>query len=142
MKTAAVHVGPEDDYLDLVRKFPLRPLRSKAEHGLAVALYTRLAGRDDLTGGENDYTDALVHFIEEYERRTSKLALLKMSPLEVLEHLVEENGLSTTDLGYIVGSRGLASELLNGKRGFSKTIVQRLAARFSVSPELFYRFGS
>ena len=142
MKTALARTRPDEDYLDLIREFPLRPLRTRADHALAIALYTRYASRSDLTSGQNDYFDALVHFIEDYENRTANSKLLKMSPLEALQHLMEENHLTTTDLDHIVGSRGLASELLHAKRGFSKTIVQKLAARFSVAPELFYRLGS
>jgi HTH-type transcriptional regulator / antitoxin HigA len=63
--------------------------------------------------------------------------MLKMTPLEVLKYLMEQNDLSTTDLGYAVGSRGLASEILNGKRGLSKLIIQKLSVKFSVDPGLF-----
>ncbi len=141
MKTKAIQTEPAEDYLELIYEFPLRPIKTKAEHEQAMELYSRYAGRGDLSAGQNDYFDALTHFIEEYERRTSKMAQLKMSPIEVLKHLMEENTMSTTDLGYVVGSRGLASELLNEKRGFSRAIVQKLSQKFSVSAELFYRVG-
>jgi molecular chaperone DnaK (HSP70) len=37
----------------------------------------------------------------------------------------------------IVGSRGLASEILSGKRGLSKRTISRLSQRFGVEPSVF-----
>ena len=47
------------------------------------------------------------------------------------------NNMNTTDLGYVLGTRGLASEVLNGKRGLSKALMMKLARRFAVAPALF-----
>jgi len=131
--------GVREDYLKLVREFPLRPLRGKADHAGAMQMYARFAGREDLTPGENDYVDALALFIGEYEEREHRIEMMRMSPLRVLEYLLEENGMSTTDLGEVVGSRGLASEIRNGKRGLSRVVIQKLVNRFHVGAELFFR---
>jgi antitoxin component HigA of HigAB toxin-antitoxin module len=50
---------------------------------------------------------------------------------------MEENEMNTSDLGYILGSRGLASEVLSGKRGLSKALIRRLSERFHLDPRLF-----
>jgi HTH-type transcriptional regulator/antitoxin HigA len=55
---------------------------------------------------------------------------------------MEENEMSTTDLGYVLGSRGLASEVLNGNRGLSKTLIRKLADKFGVDPGLFIEDAS
>jgi HTH-type transcriptional regulator / antitoxin HigA len=131
----APHVS--DDYLDLVRKFPLRPLRLKNEHAAAKQMLDHLVGRPDLTPGQRDYLAALARFVRDYEREQATGKLQDLTPLDILRHLMKENDLSTTDLGHIVGSRGLASEILNGKRGLSKRVIIRLAQRFRVSPSIF-----
>ena len=126
-----------DDYLALVRHFPLRPLKSKQDLASAGAILDQYIGREGLTDGERDYLAGLSRFVEDYEQK-EKLAELKgLSPLELLKHLLEENDMSTSDLGYILGSRGLASEVLNGNRGLSKTLIRKLAASFKVDPGLF-----
>ena len=137
MSTATARRATAGDYLELVREFPLRPLKNKVEHEAAMRMYAKFAGRERLTSGENDYVDALTHFIGEYEQRAHRGAMFKMTPLEVLKYLMEQNDMRTTDLGYAVGSRGLASEMLNGKRGLSKMIIQKLSVKFSVDPGLF-----
>lgn len=134
-RVAAPAVG--DDYLDLVKQFPLRPIRSQAEMATAGAVLDRLAGRDDLTPGQRDYLEALVRFVREFEEQTVRATLGRLTPVEVLKHLMRENRMNTSDLGAVFGSRGLASEVLNGKRGLSKTLIAKLAKRFRVDPILF-----
>ena len=94
-------------------------------------------GREDLSAGERDYVAALMHFVEAFEREQGQASQRQMSPLDLLRHLMEENQMIQTDLGNILGSRGLASEVLNGKRGLSKTLIRKLAERFHVDPSLF-----
>ena len=125
------------DYLKLVRRFPIRPIRNLSDHAEAIEVLHSLVGRVELTRGQLDYLDALAYFVETYERENTTLKLEAMTPIELLRHLMEQNGMNITDLGYVVGSRGLASEILSGKRGLSKTIIGRLSAHFRVSPVLF-----
>ena len=61
-----------------------------------------------------------------------------MKPLEALKFLMAENGMKPADLGQVLGSRSLASQVLNGKRGLSKAIIARLSERFKVAPGLFF----
>ena len=126
-----------DDYLDLVKRFPLRPIRSEREMAFAGAILDRLIGRDDLTPGQRDYLEALVRFVRDYEEVKVRAGLEKLGPLEILKHLMRENGMNTSDLGAVLGSRGLASEVLNGKRGLSKTLIAKLGKRFHVDPAFF-----
>jgi HTH-type transcriptional regulator/antitoxin HigA len=126
-----------EDYLDLIREFPIRPITSAREHAAAQSILDRLIGRADLSKGQLDYLAALVRFVEEYERERFKLAPKRLTPIELLRHLMAENDMNTSDLGYVLGSRGLASEVLNGKRGLSKMLIRRLAERFRIDPALF-----
>jgi len=126
-----------DDYLDLVRRFPLRPLRSDREMKEAGKILDELIGRADLTTGQKDYLEGIVHFVRAYEDETVRKQLKRLTPIELVRFLMRENGMNTTDLGYVLGSRGLASEVLNEKRGLSKTLIGKLARRFQVDASLF-----
>jgi HTH-type transcriptional regulator/antitoxin HigA len=50
---------------------------------------------------------------------------------------MEARDLTQKDLWKVFGSKGIASEVLNGKRSVSKTHAKKLAQLFHVSPELF-----
>jgi len=124
-------------YMELVRKFPLVPLRDKAEFQEAVKVMKRLAyRRGTLTSGEADYLAVLGDLISQYERRLPRLAK-KMTPQEALAYLMEISGLAQTDLVDCVGHKSNLSAFLSGQRGLSKRAACRLANYFKVSPALF-----
>ena len=63
--------------------------------------------------------------------------LSALKPVDVLKHLMDAHDMSTTALGKLIGSKGVASEILSGKRGFSKSQMVTLAKHFGVEPALF-----
>jgi HTH-type transcriptional regulator/antitoxin HigA len=130
-----------DDYLDLIRRFPLRPIRIEADYDRALGVLRDLISRADhpgLTVGESDYADVLGRLVGEYDQRYSSILKQKSSPLEILKYVMDQQGMNTTDLGKLLGSGpGQASLILNGKRELSKANIRTLAERFKVSPALF-----
>ena len=55
---------------------------------------------------------------------------------EVLQHLMEEHDLRQSDLPEI-GSQGVVSEIISGKRELNVRQIKELAQRFQVSPAVF-----
>jgi len=130
-----------DDYMDLVRRFPLRPIRSQSDYVIAAGILAGLVGRADagLTPGESDYADTLTRLVAEYDQQHSSVIKTgKASPIEVLKFLLVQHGMNTVSLGKLVGGSGQASMILNGKRELSKANIRALADRFHVSPAVFF----
>lgn len=78
--------------------------------------------------------DTLGTLIKDYEDRN--IEELKGDPIGVLKYLLEEHGLNQNDLQEI-GSQGVVSEILSGKRVLNLRQVALLSKRFSVSPTVF-----
>jgi HTH-type transcriptional regulator/antitoxin HigA len=78
--------------------------------------------------------ELLADRIREYEHRVHPWPDTSM-PASVLASLMEEHGLRQSDLPEI-GSQGVVSEVLAGKRRLNLRQVQALAARFSVPMEM------
>ena len=78
--------------------------------------------------------DTLGTLIKDYEDRNVKEP--KGDSTGVLKFLLEEHGLNQSDLNEI-GSQGVVSEILNGKRKLNLRQVVALSKRFSVSPSVF-----
>jgi HTH-type transcriptional regulator/antitoxin HigA len=78
-----------------------------------------------------DTLGTLVHAYEEVHD-----PLPEGSPLDVLKALMDEHGLSQRDLPEI-GSQGVVSEILHGKRMLNVRQVACLAKKFAVSPAVF-----
>src|SRR5260221_29714 len=130
----------KDRYLDLVVQFPLRPLRTKAEYNRAMKIVEKFAVRDEsaLSAGEADYLETLAMLVEAYESKHDPVDTSKLDPIAVLKHLMEAHEMTTSDLGALIGSKGVASEILRGKRAMSKGNMLKLAERFNVDAGVFF----
>jgi HTH-type transcriptional regulator/antitoxin HigA len=130
-------IAVADDYLDLVRRFPLRPIRTGAEYARAAAVLDGLVLRDDLSRGQQDYLDALALMVEAYDAAHDAVRAGR-TPLQRVRSLMASAGLSPAQLGDIIGSRPAASMFLSGARKeLSKPQIRRLAAHFKVNAGYF-----
>ena len=128
-----------DSYFALVREFPLVPIKTERQYDQAIAFLEGLAvrGENALDSGERAYLEALTQFVGDYEDEHHRINLRDLTPLDSLKFLMEENGMKPADLGRLLGNRSLATQILHGKRGLSKTHIRLLAERFRVNPGLF-----
>ncbi len=86
--------------------------------------YHPLSGLLDLVGD----------LIENYE--SENLPEPEGSPIDCLKYLMEEHGLKQKDLTEL-GSPGVISEILSGKRELNKRQIKALAERFGCDPSIF-----
>ena len=73
--------------------------------------------------------------IEQYE--ADNLSVQNSEPRQVLNFLMQQHDLKQSDLRTEVGSQGVVSEILNGKREINARQAKSLAERFGVSPAVF-----
>lgn len=79
--------------------------------------------------------DTLDLFIENFESET--LPEPDISPAEIISFLMTEHCLSQSELPEI-GSQGVVSEVLAGKRRLNVRQIQKLSERFGISPAVFF----
>ncbi|MGH7231794.1 MAG: helix-turn-helix domain-containing protein [Nitrospiraceae bacterium] len=124
------------EYRRIRRLVPLGVLRSEAEYKKAVAVLDEIL--DEIGQNEEhplaDLAEALAVFIEAYEDVHASIP--EVTGPETLKTLMDEHGLSQSDLPEI-GSQGVVSEILAGKRELNVRQISRLAKRFGVSPAVF-----
>jgi len=78
--------------------------------------------------------ETLGSLIESYEARS--IPEIEGNPTDTLKFLMEEHGLKQSDLSEI-GSQGIVSEILAGKRQLNVRQIKLLSKRLSVSPIVF-----
>ena len=107
------------------------------------AEYLRISSLLDLVVdeiGEHDshplasLMETLGTLVDVYERE--HVVELPASPVAVLRMLMDEHGLTQSDLPEL-GSQGVVSEILRGRRQINVRQVRALSARFGVSPAAF-----
>ncbi len=125
-----------NEYRTLRRRIPLGVIRSQAEYARAVATLDTIIDEigEDETHPLADLAEALGVFIEAYDH--VHYSTSPPEPREVLRFFMEQNDLNQSDLPEL-GSQGVVSEILSGKRGLNVKQVARLAKRFNVAPGVF-----
>jgi HTH-type transcriptional regulator / antitoxin HigA len=116
---------------------PILSIRNEREYDRAIKRLNELV--DEVGGNERhplygllDTLGTVVHAYEETHHR-----LPKADGAEILRHLMDEHGLAQADLSEI-GSQGVVSEILSGKRELNTRQIGALAKRFAVSPAVFF----
>jgi HTH-type transcriptional regulator/antitoxin HigA len=124
--------------MELVRQLPLRPIRTKREYVAATKVIDSLAirGEHGLDQDELDYLDVLPNLVEAYDEQQCP-EIDEGTPLDRLKILLEHSGTSTADLGRLLGSSELASQILLGRRQMSKAHIRSSAGIPSWTPTIF-----
>jgi HTH-type transcriptional regulator / antitoxin HigA len=128
-----------DRYLDLIRRFPLRPLRSDADLDAAIAVIDSLVDQEKRSAPEEDYLDVLSDLVEAYEDRT--IPIPRPDDAGMLRLLIQAKGV--TQAGFAKQARiaeSTISEVLAGKRKLNRAQIGKVARYFKVSPSAF-EFG-
>jgi HTH-type transcriptional regulator/antitoxin HigA len=115
---------------------PLLSLRNEREYDRAVERLNRLLDEVGTDEQHPLYTllDTLGTLIHAYEEEHHPIP--ECSGADVLRYLMEEHDLTQSDLPEI-GSQGVVSEILRGKRELNVRQIRPLAKRFHVSPGIF-----
>lgn len=127
----------KDSYLELLQKFPPRPIRNPREYNRAANVLQNLFMREGLDQDQQGYADMLALLIEVYDRKHYDLGPDTRTPLQRLQSLVRESGTTVNDLGRILESQPIASMVLSGKRQLSKAHIRKLARHFKLDAGYF-----
>lgn len=124
------------EYRRLRAVVPLGTLRTKKEYFRATDLLDTIL--DEIGEDEKhplaELADSLSVFVERYEAEHVRIP--EARPAAVLKYLMQQHGLRQSELPE-VGSQGVVSEVLAGRRELNTRQIKRLSKRFGVSPAVF-----
>jgi HTH-type transcriptional regulator/antitoxin HigA len=113
-------------------KATLIVIENDADHAEAKSLVEKLMGSSDRS--DLARMTAQAHLMEAYER--TRWPRRSPSLPDLLTYLMEEHGLSRADLVPLLGTPSRVSEVLNGKRELSMSMVRKLRERFHIPADL------
>lgn len=115
---------------------PLLIIRNERDYDAAVERMNDLL--DEIGTDEShplySLLDTLGTLIQAYEEEHHSIP--EVEGVDVLRFLMDERGLTQSDLPE-VGSQGVVSEILNGKRELNLRQIRALAERFNVAASVF-----
>jgi HTH-type transcriptional regulator/antitoxin HigA len=122
-------------YADLLAESLPATITSDKELDRFTAIVDRLAVKKDLSPEESRLLELLSTLIEIYENEHYPIP--DAPPHVMIQGFMQDRGLRNKDLEPILGSSGVTSQVVSGKRNPSKTQIKKLADFFGVSPEFF-----
>lgn len=104
----------------------------KKAQKLLDTLIDSVCEKEDLV--KDSLIETLGTLIKEYEDK--HISEPAEDPIGNIRYLMQEHGLKQSDLKEL-GSQGIVSEILNGKRKLNIRQIKKLSKRFNVSPSVF-----
>ncbi|MEM6773197.1 MAG: hypothetical protein AAF597_21675 [Bacteroidota bacterium] len=123
-------------FSDLVAMMPPRAIHDEIEYENTLEVINAVLARPKLTKGQKEYLETLTVLVESYEADHHAMEV-DWSPTEALQYLLDQAGMTASDLGRLLGNRTLGSAILTGQRSLSKAHIRTLADHFKVEPGLF-----
>jgi HTH-type transcriptional regulator / antitoxin HigA len=129
-----IHTINRDVYGDLLAQHQPKAIETEAENEAAIIIAESLEHRQR-TPEEDALLELLIILIEKFE--DASYPVPNVEPDRMLLHLMEARNMKQEELVGVIGSRGVVSEIVNGKRSISKAQAKALGQLFHVSPSLF-----
>jgi HTH-type transcriptional regulator / antitoxin HigA len=127
-----------EQYTDLLVKYQPKVIETEAEYRQALAIVEHFVFKKERGLEELALYDLALMLVKDYESKICSMDDWRtQSPTEMLQYLLESSGKKQSDLVGIIGSSGIVSEVVNGKRSISKSQAKKLGEMFQVSPSLF-----
>lgn len=143
MEQAALTFSPAEvaglahHYEALAARMPLAPIATAEGYDRAVTVLNAL-----MDAGAGDEAHPLAGLLALIGERVAAYddahrPIPDASPASVLAYFMVAHELRQSDLAEEIGSQGVVSEILSGKRSLTVSQIQRLARRFGVAPGTF-----
>ncbi|MGC8519624.1 MAG: helix-turn-helix domain-containing protein [Steroidobacteraceae bacterium] len=113
-------------------KATLIVIQNDADHADAKKLIERLMDSNDPV--DQARMTAQARLVEAYER--SRWPQQNVTVPELLTYLMDQHGLTRADLVPLLGTASRVSEVLNGKRELSMSMVRKVRDRFRIPADL------
>lgn len=118
-------------YLNLIVELPLASIKSQQQLDVAQEMMDRLLRKGTLDEGEELYLDALSDLVASYE--DAHYSIAPASDADMLRHLMDAKEVTQAELHRQTGiPKSTISEVLAGKKPFSKALIRTLAEFFKV----------
>ena len=86
---------------------------------------------------ESDIINIITLLIEDYEKRVRPIEA--PDPIEFIQQVMEDRGLTRKDMESIIGPRGRVSDILTKKRPLTLDMIRRLSEKMQLPTDILVR---
>jgi HTH-type transcriptional regulator/antitoxin HigA len=122
--------------VQLLAEYQPGPITNEVEYERVMALVEEFYPRRCESEAIGRFMALVTMLVHHYESRAH--ALPAVQPIELIKFLIAERGLKQKDLVDVFKTKSIVSEVLRGRRELTREHIERLAAKFAVSPAVFF----
>lgn len=111
----------------------IRPIKTEQDYHLAIGRIEELWGAKKDTP-QGDELDLLATLVESYEMKHYPIA--PPDPIDAIKFRMEQMGMTNSDMVKYLGSQSRVSEILNGKRKLTLSMVKSLYKGLKIPAEI------
>jgi len=125
-------------FADIAHLLPPQAIQDDVHHENTVEIIDQFMTLGKLTKGQTIYLETLVQLVQIYEAEHHAIDISRISGLDSLKHLLEENDMNASDLARLLDMHPtMGSKILRGERSLTVDHLRKLCNRFKVNPRLF-----
>lgn len=125
-----------EEYIKLLTQYPVKIIKNEAENEKALVWVEELMHKKERSTEENELYELLIILVEKFEQEFYKPGQ-SSSPSSLLGFLMKQQDITENDLGKMIGSQAVITEILKGDRNITEAEALALGEFFSVEPNLF-----
>jgi HTH-type transcriptional regulator / antitoxin HigA len=114
----------------------IRPIRSRRDHAKALDEIERLMGSRKGSPAAKRL-EVLVALVAAWEERLDPIDA--PDPIEAIRAHMTDNGLGQADFARLLGTRSLASDILNRRRSLSLGAIRKISAAWNIPADVLIR---
>ncbi|RYG98325.1 MAG: ImmA/IrrE family metallo-endopeptidase [Alphaproteobacteria bacterium] len=115
----------------------IRPVRTDADHAWAMEQIDAY-WESGLGSPEGDFVAVLSQLVNEYEK--NRFPIENPSPLSAIKFRMEQRGLRASDIASYLGGPNRTSEILNGKRQLTMSMVRALVKYLEIPADILVSY--
>lgn len=123
-------------YSELLSQYQPRLIKTEEANEQALEIVEDLMHRPDRTSEENELLELWVALVEKFEQEHYSPGTAS-TPQSMLLFLMEQQGITESDLVEIFASEKVVADVLNGSHEINRTQIKALGQFLDVDPSVF-----
>lgn len=111
-------------------------IKNEEQYDGIIVKYKKLFRNKKRNEQEQDEFEILGLLIDKWECDKYSLEFEKSDPIDIIKFIMDQNGLSQSDMIQYIGSQSKVSEVLNRKRPLSINMIRNLSYGLNISAQL------
>ncbi|MBN2435233.1 MAG: hypothetical protein JXK07_08220 [Spirochaetes bacterium] len=111
-------------------------IKNEEQYDSIIVKYKKLFRNKKRNEQEQDEFEILGLLIDKWECDKYSLEFEKSDPIDIIKFIMDQNGLSQSDMIQYIGSQSKVSEVLNRKRPLSINMIRNLSYGLNISAQL------